>query len=420
MTFSPRKRSALILSLATVACAAGLLTLAIAGAEAPSTSVQFSTHLISDQLRGGYSVAIADVNHDGKLDIIPVAAGQAELAWYENPTWERHVMINDKKAMLWASPADIDGDHIPEFALLADFGQDPKTSKGSIWLLKSQGDPKAMWNSYAVDAVPTAHRVTWADLEGNGKKEIVMAPFVGLKGWEDPKYKDNVPLLFWRVPSTLDQTWKRETVDDKLYGVVHHLHAVKWNPGKRDDLMVVGFDGIVLYTPAGRGDKLRFHRQVLAKGDEPRNVPGAGGMTQGTNDVYPIHIKGKRFLAAQEPWHGDEIVVYSEKGGQWQRNVIFRGLVQGHEIAVGDLNGDGRDDIVAVDVTNRGRPTPASVHIFYSEDDTGTQWRHELLDENMMAGSGVAIADINGDGRPDIVAISGNSVKYYENLGIAK
>jgi len=411
-------RSALALSLAVAAT--GLLTIAIAAAEAPSTTVQFSTHLITDQLRGGYSVAIADVNHDGKLDIIPVAAGQAELAWYENPAWERHVMIDDKKAMLWASPADIDGDGVPEFALLSDFGQDPKTSKGSIWLLKSQGDPKAMWKSYAVDAVPTAHRVTWVDLEGNGKKEIVMAPFVGLKGWEDPKYKDNVPLLFWRVPSTLDAPWKRETVDDKLYGVVHHLHAVKWTPGKRDELLVAGFDGIVLYTPSGQGDKLRFDRKVLATGDEPRNVPGAGGMTQGTNDIYPIHIKGKRFLAAQEPWHGDEIVVYSEKGGQWQRNVIFKGLVQGHEIAVGDLNGDGRDDIVAVDVTNRGRPTPASVHIFYSEDDTGTHWRHELLDENMMAGSGVVVADINGDGRPDIVAISGNQVKYYENLGIAR
>jgi hypothetical protein len=405
---------------AVVLSIAGVIAFAVRGADAPSTSVQFSTHLISDQLRGGYSVAIADVNHDGKLDLIPVGAGGNELAWYENPSWERHVMLNDKKAMLWASAADIDGDGIPEFALLSDFGQDPKTSKGSIWVLKSVGDPKAMWKSYAVDAVPTAHRVTWADLEGNGKKEIVMAPFVGLKGWEDPKYKDNVPLLYWRVPARLDDPWKRETVDDTLYGVVHHLHATKWTPGKRDELVIAGFDGIVLYTPSGSGAKLKFDRKVLAKGDEPRDVPGAGGVTKGSNDIYQIHIKGKRFLAAQEPWHGDEIVVYSEKGGQWQRSVIFKGLVQGHEMAVGDFNGDGRDDIVAVDVTNRGRPTPASVHIFYSEDDTGTHWRHELLDENMMAGSGVAVADVNGDGRPDIVAISGNSAKYYENLGVTK
>ncbi len=422
----PRSRTLLFALAATVAIGAAFVRSGVVtAATAPSNSVQFTTHLITDKLRGGYSVAIADVNHDGKLDIIPVSAGDAELAWYENPGWDRHVMLNDKKAMLWASPADIDGDGIPEFALLSDFGQDPTKSKGSVWLVKSQGDPKEMWKSYLVDAVPTAHRVTWADLEGNGKYEIVMAPFVGLKGWEDPKYHDNVPLLYWRVPTKLDQpgsdkAWKRETVDDTLYGVVHHLHAVKWNPGKRDDLMIAGFDGIVLYTPSGSGDKLKFERKQLAKGDEPRDVPGAGGMTKGSNDVHPLFIKGKRFLAAQEPWHGDEIVVYTNKAGKWERNVIFKGLIQGHEMAVGDFNGDGRDDIVAVDVTNRGRPTPASVHIFYSEDDAGTKWRHELLDQDMMAGSGVMVADINGDGRPDIVAISGSSVKYYENMGVGK
>ena len=100
---------------------------------------------------------------------------------------------------------------------------------------------------------------------------------------------------YWRVPAKLDDPWKRETVDDKLYGVVHHLHAVKWNPGKRDDLLVAGFDGIVLYTPSGRGDKLKFDRKQLAKGDEPRDVPGAGGMTQGTNDVYPDTSRASDF-----------------------------------------------------------------------------------------------------------------------------
>jgi hypothetical protein len=402
------------------ACTAGLIAIALAAGTASSTPVQFTTHLITDQLRGGYSVAIADVNHDGKLDIIPVAAGTPDFAWYENPTWEKHVMLNDKRAMLWTAAADIDRDGIPEFALLADFGRDPKTAKGSVWLVKSQGDPKEMWKSYLVGYVPTAHRVTWADLEGNGKKEIVVAPLVGLKGWEEPKYQDKVPLFYWRVPAALDGAWKREMLDDTSNGMLHDLHTLKWNPGKRDDLLLTGFDGIALLTPAGHGDKLRLERQQLSSGDAERPVPGEDELTKGTNDVFPIFIKGKRFLAAQEPLHGDQIVIYANKNGHWERHVIFKGFVQGHEIAVGDLNGDGRDDIVAVDVTNRGHPMPASVHIFYSEDDAGVQWRHELLDENKMAGSGVVVADINGDGRPDIVAISGNQVKYYENMGVAK
>ena len=404
----------------TVAAAAGFIAVVLTAGNAPSTSVQFTTHVITDKIRGGYSVAIADVNHDGKLDIIPVAAGSPDFAWYENPTWEKHVMLNDKRATLWTAAADIDGDGIPEFALLADFGRDPKTAKGSVWLVKSQGDPKAIWKSYLMGYVPTAHRVTWADLEGNGKQEVVVAPLVGLKGWEEPKYQDKVPLYYWRVPSALAGNWKREMLDDTSNGMLHDLHTLKWTPGKRDDLLLTGFDGIALLTPAGHGDKLHLVRKQLSTGDAERPVPGEDELTKGTNDVFPIFIKGKRFLAAQEPLHGDQIAVYANKNGQWERHVIFKGFIQGHQIAVGDLNGDGRDDIVAVDVTNRAHPLPASVHIFYSEDDSGLHWRHELLDENMMAGSGVRIADINGDGRPDIVAISGNQVKYYENMGAAK
>lgn len=419
MTFT-RTQTVSALGLAAGLTSIAVFAIAATNAGKPSAPVQFTTHVITDQIRGGYMVAIADVNHDGKLDIIPVAAGTPEFAWYENPSWTRHVMLNDKHTMLWTAAADIDGDGIPEFALLADFGRDPKSAKGSIWLVKSNGDPNEMWKSYLVDSVPTAHRAAWADLEGNGKKELLVTPLVGAKGWEEPKYHDNVPVFYWRVPAKLDGAWTRETLDATLYGQLHDLHPVKWDPGKRDDLLITGFPGIVLYTPSGHGNSLKFDRKVLSPGGAERPAPGDEEVTKGANDVFPLYIKGKRFLAAEEPFHGDEIVVYTDKHGKWERNVIFKGLVQGHEMAVGDLNGDGRDDIVAVDVTNRAHPMPASVHVFYSEDDAGTQWRHELVDENNMAGSGVVVADINGDGRPDIVAISGNQVKYYENMGAAK
>ena len=413
------KRTAIVLGSAAVWMTAGLLTstLRAAGAKANSGPVEFTTHVIAQGFRGGYMVAVADVNHDGKPDLIPM--GLPEVAWYENPTWEKHVMANDLRGLLWAAPYDMDGDGIPEFAILSDFGQDPKTSKGTLTILKSQGDPKAPWKEYKVDAVPTAHRVVWADLDGDGHKEIVLAPFIGLKGWEQPHFQDYVPVYYWEVPKDLEGPWKREVLDDKLYGVVHHMHALKWTPGKRDEILTAGFDGIVLHSATGRGAHMKFTHKVLTKGDEARETPAAG-MTKGANDVRILNIKGKRFLAAQEPWHGDEMVVYTNKNGQWERNVIFKGFVQGHEMAVADLNGDGRDDIVAVDEGRRGQAQPLSVHVFYSEDDAGTQWRHQVVDQDHMAGSGVIVQDMNGDGRPDIVAISNDSLKYYENMGPAK
>ena len=53
---------------------------------------RFAEHTIATGLKGGYQVVVADLNHDGKPDLIALASGMPELVWYENPTWERHVI----------------------------------------------------------------------------------------------------------------------------------------------------------------------------------------------------------------------------------------------------------------------------------------------------------------------------------------
>jgi hypothetical protein len=97
----------------------------------------------------------------------------------------------------------------------------------------------------------------------------------------------------------------------------------------------------------------------------------------------------------------------------WSRTVIDDSFRDGHALAVADLNGDGSDEIVA---GYRGEGT--SLYVYYAADSTGTRWERQRLDD-VMAASGVVVADLNGDGRPDIVAIgaSTGNVVWYENLG---
>jgi hypothetical protein len=220
-----------------------------------------------------------------------------------------------------------------------------------------------------------------------------------------------VPLVFYRTPAAPAGKWKRESIDDKLFGIVHRVRVVKWVPGKNDQLLVTGFDGIILYAATGKGDALRWKKTFLSKRHE-EEAPRAGA-----SDVKLARLGKRRMLASVEPWHGNEVVVYTEsKGDKWDRHVIFGDLTEGHEVCTADFNGDGLDDIVAGD---RARGKPGSAHVFFAQDDSGKNWQHQVLDHQQMSGSGCQVADINRDGRMDFVMVGSatGNLKWYENLG---
>ncbi len=372
--------------------------------------VRFRAHVIEAEIPRGYAVLVVDINNDQRPDVIGLTSRLTELAWYENPDWERHVLIRDMSGLVNMAAHDIDGDGIPEFAIENEFSMVAAKSQGLVWLLQHQGDPRKPWKATKVDALTTSHHVAWADVDGDGNKELVNAPLIGPKALA-PRYEDRVPLVYYHVPKDPQGKWERLIIDDQLTGVLHRVRVVKWNGGKREQLLTAGFDGIVLHQAFGEGNQIRWENKLLSRGHvgEP---PRAGA-----SDIALGRLKQKRVLASVEPWHGNEVVVYTQdKSGRWQRRVIFDELKEGHEVCVGDFNGDGRDDIVAGD---RAKGEIASSHIFYSQDDAGAQWHHEILDHLGMSASGCSVADIDGDGRLDIVLIGSATanIKWYENLG---
>src|SRR5208283_111385 len=173
----------------------------------------------------------------------------------------------------------------------------------------------------------------------------------------------------------------------------------------RDEVLTASFEGVHLFHSAGRGVNLNWTRTHLAAGDQQ------SGPKRGSSEIGVRKVAGKRFLATIEPWHGDQVVVYSEvkPGELWTRHLIDPSFHEGHALDCADLDGDGNDEIVA---GFRGPGT--SLYVYYAADTSGLKWERQTLD-TQMAASGMVVADISGDGHPDVVAIGASTanVKWY-------
>jgi hypothetical protein len=366
---------------------------------AAAEPARFREHTIATDLKGGYQVVVADLNRDGRPDLIALASGMRELVWFENPGWERHAIAGNQSRMINCAAWDTNGDGIPEIVLASEFANQAKGSMGVVAVLEHDGDPRRPWKVKEIDRLTTSHRLRWADIDGSGKKVLVNAPLTGAQA-AAPDYRGHTPLVFYRPGE-----WKREMIGEQNEGVVHGIYVVDWDGDGRDEILTASFVGIHLYKLARNG---QWTRTEFARGD-PAPWPKSGA-----SDIAVGRLQSGRFLAAIEPWHGNQVAIYRAQKDGWQRQVIDDSLVNGHTIQIADLNGDGIDDVVA---GFRGKGQ--SVYLYYAEDPQGARWLKKVLDDGGMAAAACAVADLNHDGRPDIACIGSTTtnLKWYENLG---
>ncbi|MGH7552470.1 MAG: hypothetical protein ACREMQ_05530 [Longimicrobiales bacterium] len=53
-----------------------------------------------------------------------------------------------------------------------------------------------------------------------------------------------------------------------------------------------------------------------------------------SSDLGIGHLSRERFVAAIEPWHGNQGAVYRDRDRRWQRQVIDTAVVDGHTLVV--------------------------------------------------------------------------------------
>jgi regulation of enolase protein 1 (concanavalin A-like superfamily) len=208
------------------------------------------------------------------------------------------------------------------------------------------------------------HNKAVGDIDGDGYTDLIVGSASG----------DG---LFWyRYPD-----WQKFKVADGSFTT--DMQAADVDGDGDVDLVIPSADGIAWYEnplPEGEPTAANWKRTVIgAEGADNHDVEVADVNADGRVDVVTRRKDG----------HGT-FVWLQVSPGQWTKVVVS--TRHGEGTALGDLDGDGD-----LDIAQNG---------FWLEnaDGTGTQWIERHIASNWPGFVGVLIADVDGDGRQDIVA----------------
>ena len=357
---------------------------------------------IDDQVKIGYGTAIADMNGDKKPDIILCDAHN--IAWYENPSWKKHIIVENlttPRDHVCIAVRDIDGDGKAEIAAGAQWnpGETSDTAKsGAVFYLIPPDDRTQKWTPVQLEHEPTTHRMRWFATP-TGKFDLVVLPLHG-RGNKGGK-GDGVRTLAYHKPSDPKGNWATTLLDGNMH-MSHNFDVAEWDGDQANEMLLGGLEGVFLLNSTKDGTWSR--RQIS-------NNP-TGEVRQGAG------AEGKKFVTAIEPMHGNQLSIYTATKGKklWDRNVIDDSLDQGHALATGDFMGSGSDQIV-VGWRGTRRTGKVGVKFYYPTNEQRSEWKSMLVDDNEMATEDIRIADLNADGKIDIVAAgrASHNLKIYFN-----
>ena len=388
--------------------------------------IPFRVEQISDRLTVGYAVQLLDLNADAKLDILVVDTER--VIWFENPTWKLHTIIEHqtKKDNVSIAAADIDGDGQLDFALGADWQPSDTRTSGSLQWLRRGKSPAEKWEVHPIGTEPTIHRIRFADLDADSKPELVVVPLFG-RNTTGPDFAETpLRILSYKIPTDpVAGPWTPEVINEELH-VAHNFWPTDFNRDGRLDLLVASFEGISLLERPANGT---WQRTLLGSGNQQTSP------SRGASEIKSGRFAtGGDYLATIEPWHGFQVVVYTPPAGRanppangnkpaplWTRHVLDEDLKWGHAVACANLDADADEELIIGVRDDKDGKHLCGLRIYDPGSDAiasdAVNWRKQSVDPGGVAIEDLAVGDLNGDGRLDVVAVgrATKNVRIYWN-----
>ena len=384
-------------------------------------------------------VAVADVNKDGKKDVL---VGEF---WYEAPDWKRHEMqkpgdygngLNgySKVFACWAD--DVNGDGWPDLVVI-DFPGVP-----CYWLENPRGQGTAAggapthWKRHTIWHSACNETPQYADLLGTGKRVLIMGfqpkgkegkDNEGQMAYFTPKKDD--PTALWdmhpiSLPSTPAQLKDGKPVPGtglEVPGTRRFSHGLGVGDVNGDGRLDVLTSGATTGGVGGWWEQPPMPDGTTPWAFHPLQAPDACA----DMIVYDVDGDGKNDVITTSAhkfgiwWHKQRPPKSAGGNPSFEKKELFKDLIsETHAAICVDVDGDGLKDIVTGKrwwSHGRGEPgsdkAPAVYWLRASKGADGmTTFTPLVIDPDSGIGTQFEVTDVNGDGLPDVVTANKKGV----------